>query len=241
MRPNFYLKRSRWLLVLLVVLVFPMIAGCSINPLLKLQNVNEKAWLRSFPDGFDGFFVAADGRLLMINIYSLLGDCWELRDDRLVLWTHTERYPEPQPIAYRGRLDDERLVLLPAEGNDTLVYASVNNGEPISGVLYSPVYLKNLQALTLPINPESVYLQFNAEETSVRGFGGVNNFTGSYQRFGKTGFKSGPLASTMMAGQGMDYEMLLLSCLDHADTILSLEKLLFFYHGRELLGSFRAE
>ncbi len=235
------LNRYRRLLLLSVVVMLLSVTGCAKKILLQAEDVVDKAWLRPLVGGFDGFVPVADGRLLMVNHPAMKGERWALQEDQLLLWTDSKRSAEAQSLAYRARLDGDDLVLLTSEGNDTLVYTSMKTAEPLNGVPYFPFYLKNPRVSKLPISQESIYLQFNIEEKSVRGFGGVNNFQSQYQRFGSIGFKSEPVMSTMMSGPGMDCEMLLLSCLNHADTVISLENFLFFYQGKELLGSFRAE
>jgi hypothetical protein len=64
--------------------------------------------------GDEGYHLYADGKLKFINMYSMIGDTWELRGDTLILFAHTERHTTPTPIVYRiYALSDSLLELVP--------------------------------------------------------------------------------------------------------------------------------
>ncbi len=73
-------------------------------------------WVRPIATqpGDEGYHLYGDGKLKFINMYSMIGDTWELRGDTLMLFAHTERYPTPTPMIYRiYSLSDSILQLVP--------------------------------------------------------------------------------------------------------------------------------
>lgn len=73
-------------------------------------------WVRPIATqpGDEGYHLYADGKLKFINMYSMIGDSWELRGDTLMLYAHTERYPTPVPIIFRvAMVTDSLLELVP--------------------------------------------------------------------------------------------------------------------------------
>jgi len=45
----------------------------------------------------EGMILNPGGTLDFANIHSMKWDKWELKNDTIILRSHTERYPEPQP------------------------------------------------------------------------------------------------------------------------------------------------
>ncbi len=73
-------------------------------------------WVRPIATqpGDEGYHLYGDGKLKLINMYSMIGDTWELRGDTLMLFAHTERHLTPIPIIYRiYSLSDSILQLVP--------------------------------------------------------------------------------------------------------------------------------
>lgn len=73
-------------------------------------------WVRPIATqpGDEGYHLYEDGKLKFINMYSMIGDTWELNGDTLTLFAHTERYPTPVPMIYRIiSLSDSTLELVP--------------------------------------------------------------------------------------------------------------------------------
>jgi hypothetical protein len=65
----------------------------------------------------EGIQLTPDGRLDFVNINSMKGDKWELENDTLILWSHTERYPEPQPVKFVIiKLTKSKLEIKPENG-----------------------------------------------------------------------------------------------------------------------------
>jgi hypothetical protein len=65
----------------------------------------------------EGMKLNPDGTLDFVNIHSMTGDRWELKNDTLIMWSHTERYPEPQPYNFVIlRLTSSRLEIRSVKG-----------------------------------------------------------------------------------------------------------------------------
>lgn len=73
-------------------------------------------WVRPIATqpGDEGYHLYEGGKLKFINMYSMIGDTWELRGDTLILFAHTERHTTPVPMIYRiYALSDSLLELVP--------------------------------------------------------------------------------------------------------------------------------
>lgn len=188
----------------------------------------------------EGFYTAADGRLLLISRPALTGVSWSLQDDQLLL-DLIDVDGGGDRLRLQVRRDGDGLLLAPAEDPAAPGFARAALQEPLSRRPYRPVYLNGAEAAAGPQGSEPVYLQFDTADQAVHGYGGVNNFHGRYQRDGAIGLTFGPMASTMMSGPGMDYELLLLSGLEQVDACLALGDRLLFYKGATLLIGLRLQ
>lgn len=226
--------------VLVAVLGFSLVRGDSPDALTR-EDLMEICWLRQFEASsraFDGFYLKDDGRLLFINIFSMTGDHWALEGDHLILSSHTGRYPEPFPVDYAVRKEGERIILSASGGSEAIAYKAEEGMTDPGGKRWVPFYVENPEGFVLPEDTVP-FLEFDMEEKMVRGFGGVNRFQGAFEMSGKSGLTIGSLATTRMAGPGMEYEGLFLSVLGRADTVLTVRGMLFLYRGTTIVGAFR--
>ena len=238
-------------LVLVIGALLLLLQGCAQSPPIQpddispmqLDDISDRVWLPAFNENqvMDGFFTGADGQLLLVNTLPHDGVSWELKDDHLLLWFRIENQLTLQSVEYYPLSVEGRLFLARALSQELPAYVAETIQEPLSNVQYFPTYLGE----PLPVSPDSkgqaAYLQLDTGDRSLRGFAGVNNFHGSYQRKGAASFKVGPIATTMMTGSGMDYEIKFMMCLNQSDAILSVSKRLLFYHGSRLLCSFSTD
>lgn len=97
----------RSVISLIVLVLLTASEGC--NTTRKNISTSQIAgtWLK--PIGFkppsgkmgkEGMKLNADSTITFINIHSMTGDTWKLENDTLTYWSHTKRYPEPQPNKY---------------------------------------------------------------------------------------------------------------------------------------------
>ena len=228
---------------ILVIGVLLLLHGCAQKTPMQLDDISDRIWLPAFSENqvMDGFFTGAGGQLLLVNTLPHNGVSWELKDDHLLLWFRTENQLTLQSVEYYPLLLEGQLFLARAPSRELPAYVAKTIREPLSNVKYLPTYLGE----PLPVSParedQTAYLQLDTGDRSLRGFAGVNNFHGSYQRNGAAGFKVGPIATTMMTGPGMDYELKFMRCLNQSDAILSVNKRLLFYQDSRLLCSFRTD
>lgn len=71
-------------------------------------------WLKRLETGggYEGYNFKKDYTLELENIYLEIGDKWELDGDTISVWTHTERYPDPQQTRYFiNELNDSLLIV----------------------------------------------------------------------------------------------------------------------------------
>lgn len=233
--------KKQWAILFAALTAVLAAASCAATPDKPTAPPTESVWLRPVegPVAFDGFYLAADGRLLLINIFSMTGDRWAWEKDTLTLWTHTERYPKPMPVKYRIKRDGATLSLRGPSGSSAGSYEAASEAARLSGARWRPVFLLNPQGFNPPTGPP-VFIQFDPDPPRAHGFGGVNQFQGSYRTDG-IAIKIGPLGATMMSGPGLDYEMLFFSVLSRSDTFLIARGMLFLYQGAEITAAFRAD
>lgn len=123
---------------------------------LRLSTITKErltgTWVRPIATqpGDEGYHLYADGKLKFINMYSFIGDSWELRSDTLMLYAHTERYPTPVPMIFRiASLSDSTLELVPenAAPNYTEKYRRKNFTLPER---FSKTFRREFQGKILP-------------------------------------------------------------------------------------------
>lgn len=58
-------------------------------------------WFLNNGNFWEGLQLEDSGRLAFPNVYSMTGDRWQREGDQLILYSYTDRYPEPQPTRYQ--------------------------------------------------------------------------------------------------------------------------------------------
>lgn len=231
------------LMILTIGALLILLQGCTQKPAIEHADIAGRVWLRTSNDikGINGFFTGREGQLLLINALLKDGLYWELKENQLLLWFRAENQSTPQSIEYHPLMFEGELRLAEDLSKESAVYVAKALQEPLRNVQYYPTYFRETPAASPDREGLAAYLQLDTDDRSLRGFGGVNNFFGSYQRKDAVGFNVGPITSTMMAGPGMEYEATFMQCLDQSDAILAVGKRLFFYQESRLLCSFRAD
>lgn len=225
-------------LCLVVLLALSVLSGCAERAPLQPEDVAGHLWLRTVNGSrTEGFFAGSEGQLLLIDNPALSGVTWSLQEDRLLLELQDDGTGKTLIRMLSPLMDGKTLLLIPEEGQPADGFARSALQEPLFRKRYQPIYLAGAAGKAGSPSPEPVYLQFAPEETTLHGYGGVNNFHGRYSRHGSIGFKIGPLASTMMSGPSMDYERQLLQALDRVDSFLVVDDELLFFQGNTLLIS----
>ena len=215
--------------------------ACSTVHAPEIDSLEGIGWLRSFGDGGeDGFYLAEDGRLLYLNIFSMTGDRWERDGAKLTMSSHTERYPEPQKINYTYTRKGATLSLLMEDGEKPIEYKAAAIENKLDDTRWAPGYVKSPGSSAKP-EGEAIYLQFDVENKKVSGFAGVNRFQGGYETTGAIGIKIGPLMATKKFGPGMEYEEEFLRNIQSADTFLILDGTLCLYEGTTIVAAFSSE
>lgn len=237
------LSFPRYVLILMAGALLLLLQGCAEKISIQNEDISGRVWLKTSSDDtvLDGFFTAPDGQLQLINHTYMEGLYWEIHDDHLLLWVRTEGQPMLQAFDYHPFQLKEKLVLSPAPEQGSSVYRAEELQEPLYNVYYLPGDFRKFPSNRQGKAAETIYIQLDSADMSLHGYGGVNNFYSHYQREGETGFKIDSISSTMMSGPGMDYELKLMQCLDMADSLISVRKQLFLYHGTRFLCSFSAQ
>lgn len=185
----------------------------------------------------DGFFLAKDGTLQFINIFSMTGDTWSLEGEDLLLYSHTERYPDPMPVTYQIRKKDGIVSIPPVEGELEMLPPSAQKitAELPTGRWEISTMLNPESAAADPEHP--AYIEIVKEDdasVSIQGHGGVNNFRGVLN-FDEFKWMGGPMMRTLMAGPALEYEDLFMRNLDRISRYLMLDDYLFLYEESELV------
>ena len=196
------------------------------------------AWIRqlSGATGFEGFFLHPDGKLRFINIFSMQGDSWSLKKDKLTLVTHTERYPQPVAEVYRiQNLSDNKMVL--TRQDESIKYHRPASGTALLETRWVASFVPGPSAESQPEKGFSFRLRSDGR---VEGFAGCNTFRGSYTMSGET-LKFSPLISTKMFCPAMAVEDNFFRALGRTDRFLIIEDQLYFYSKNVLQGFFKAK
>lgn len=230
------------ILISMIGVLLLLLPGCTQKTPVQPRDFAGRLWLRTVASpGPEGFFTGADGRLLLITDPAEEGLSWELHDGKLLLWSRVQDQPTLRSSEYHPILIEGSLFLATELSGTLPAYTSKEPGGPLDKQDYVPTYLGESQKDNPAGGDQTVYLRFDTNDSSLRGFAGVNNFYGSYERRGAVDFKVGPLATTMMSGPGMTSETKFMNCLVQADALLPESGMLFFFQGSGLLCSFHAD
>lgn len=230
------------LLFLSLLLLFPFLLqadGTPKNPILPVDFTLQihGAWLRNIPDSkeSDGFFLLPDGSLKLINIASMQANRWNITDNQFTMWTHTERYPTPQPDEYSvTKITDDKLYL--KKNASEIIYHRPTYTTELTNTRW---IAQNIPAVADSVRPErEPFLQF-ISVTELKGYGGCNQFRGSY-----TGDSSrlsvGPLMSTRMYCPAMGFEDAFTRAIYATDTYFIVEDKLYLYENSTLQAVLQA-
>lgn len=229
----------RYLSVLITGALLLLVQGCGDKIPLLEEDILGRIWLQEShgEEGVDGFYATTGGQLRLINRHHMDGVYWEVHEDRLLLWVRYQDQTNLHLLEYHPLLIDGEMSLSASSELLTSTYSAMPLQEPLDNIPYVPATLDGSPVEKPSRTGPEPYLQLDTSDGSLRGFGGVNNFHGTYQRIGPVGFKTGPMAATRMSGPGMDYELRFMQCLDQADTFLAVRRMLFFYQGSRLACS----
>lgn len=233
----------KYLMTLTIGALLLLLQGCTQKPVIEHADIADRVWLRTSNGikGINGFFTGKEGQLLLINVLLKDGLYWELKENQLLLWFRVEGQSTPQSVEYHPLMFEGKLRLAENLSEESAVYLAKALQEPLRNVQYYPTCFRDTPVARPDRDGQAAYLQLDTDDRSLRGFGGVNNFFGSYQRQDAVGFNVGPITSTMMTGPGIKYEATFMQCLDQSDALLAVDKRLFFYQDSRLLCSFSAD
>lgn len=233
----------KYLMTLTIGALLILSQGCTQKPVIEPADIADRVWLRTTKNmqGINGFFTGSEGQLLLISELFMDGLYWELKENQLLLWFRAEDQSTPESVEYHPLMFEGKLRLAEDLSEESTVYDAKVLQKPLRNVQYYPTYFREIPAASSDGKGQAAYLQLDTNDGSLRGFGGVNNFFGNYQRKDAVSFNVGQITTTMMAGPGMEYEATFMKCLDQSDAILALDKKLFFYQDSRLLCSFSAD
>ncbi|MGB3225873.1 MAG: META domain-containing protein [Desulforhopalus sp.] len=230
------LNYFRYCIVALFMLTLP--TSCSEKMSAQWTGVNDitGAWVRPIPGiaGVDGIFLHPDGRLRLINIFSMQGDSWTLEEEKLTLFTHTERYSQPVADVYKIQIiSADKMVL--ARHDLTIEYRRPTTGKALIATQWVASYIPGTSA-----EPEQEVFFTMRHDGSIEGFAGCNKFSGPYVVSGEN-LKIGPLISTRMFCPAMAVEDNFFRILGISDEFLIVEDQLYLYNRNSIKGFFKAK
>lgn len=232
------LNHFRYCIVVLFMLTLP--TSCSGKMSAQWTGVDDitGAWVRPIPGmgGFDGIFLHPDGRLRLINIFSMHGDSWTVKEDKLTLFTHTERNPQPVADVYSIQVISANKMIL-ARQDLKIEYRRPASGKNLMAARWVASYVPGTSAGAKP--EQEVYFTMR-HDGRIEGFAGCNTFSGPYIVSGET-VKIGPLISTRMFCPAMAVEDNLFRILGSSDEFLIVEDQLYLYNGNLIQGFFKAK
>lgn len=179
--------------------------------------------------GQDGYFFDQNNSLHMIDVFSMTGDRWELKGDNLTMWTHTKRYPNPEPMSFEvTELTPDKLVLL--NGSQEMVYQRPGYTTDLVNTRWVVSYLPGVESLKSKVG--DAYLRF-VDVTKMEGFSGCNRFFGGYE-VGANSLTFGPIAGTRMFCPDMEVEDTMMKILAGSLDYIIVSDHLYLYKGTEL-------
>lgn len=230
------------LLLISLLLLFPFLLEAGTTQKKPAQSVDfatqiQGAWLRNIPDSkeSDGFFLLAGGSLQLINIASMQPDKWDITDNQFTMWSHTERYPTPQPDEYSVTKISNGKLYLNKNGHEIIYHRPTYTTE----LTNTRWIARNIPAVTDTVRPErEPFLQF-ISVTELKGYGGCNQFRGSYTA-DSSRLSIGPLMSTRMYCPAMGFEDAFTRAISAADTYFIVEDKLYLYENSTLQAVLQA-
>lgn len=224
---------------LLQCILLVLLTGCGrMMQQKEMEGDITGAWVRTLPGnmGIEGFFLYPDKTLRFVNIFSMQGDSWAVTGDKLTLYSHTERYPQPEARTYQIESTSGTTMVLSLKGGK-IEYRRPLYSKDIREARWLAVYVPGPPAKAEPDQEVFFSLQRNG---IIEGFAGCNNFRGSYLLTGQT-IKFGPLLATKMYCPAMAVENNLFKALEEAKEFLVVEDQLYLYKGKILQGFFKAQ
>ncbi len=225
--------------MLAAVTVALLFCSCR-SSLMDQDYLTGRQWLRELDNkSFTGFYLASDRRLLLIDDFSETGDQWAFKQDKLMLWKHTARNPEPREYGFYYELDGRKLMLRPDDGGDKLYFHDDRSAGALDVAGWAACYVYNPDNLPAPV-PGSIRMRFDGAAGQLKGSIGDKFFFGKYQLQPPVG-----IGITELPEVGADTEEDRFLChflelLESADTFLMVRETLILYRGTHVLAAFHA-
>lgn len=225
---------------LLVAVLTILLSGCTMNMVVTTPKDAENiygAWVRDIEGqkGKDGYYFTQNNSLRLINVFSMTGDRWELQGESLTIWTHTERYPNPEPLNFQiTELTPDKLVLL--NGSQEMMYQRPDHTTDLINTRWVVSFLSGVSSPNSTAG--DVYIRF-VDDKKVEGFSGCNRFFGGYETEGNS-LTFGPVAGTRMFCPDMEVEDTLLKMLAGRLDLMIISDHLYLYKETKLQAVFVA-
>lgn len=217
-----------------------MLSSCQSHSSLEQEMLTGRQWIRELNNkSYDGFYLSADRRLLLINAPARIGDQWLFKHDKLMMWEHTELNPSPREYGYYFELDEQKLILRPDDGANKRFYVDNRLSVPLENIRWVPSYIYNPDNVTIPIL-KNIYLRFEKENNQLKGFGGVSYFAGKYEIQAPIGINVTDLPEPEANPPADAFQPYFLDLLYSSNTYLVVRESLFLYRGTRLLAAFDA-
>ena len=204
----------------------------------------------AFP-GYRGFHLHKDGRLLLINLDTALGNRWYSRGNVLHLEILSGIADLPvdgsfstyKPEFPRGD-NSVRIQLVPESNPESpgLIFEKAKAAIHLAENHWTPVRLAGDNEIQWPVNSEVnlMLLPGIDGKYDILGYGGVNRFRGQVT-FGDGYLKSAPLAMTRRSGPANDFEALFVQRIAETSHYVQIDKDLFFFNETEPVAAFRVK
>ena len=202
---------------------------------------------KTFP-GYRGFHLGREGRLLLINLDSAVGDTWSAEGNilRLVLENGVSEIPvEGFFLAYIPDDNDSatlRIRLVPESAPDSagLVFELAETKIDIVENHWIPKSLDGGDSVMWPMN-RGIHLMLlpdGAGGLGILGYGGENRFRGGVI-LGEETFRTGPISKNLEIGPGSDFENLFVRRIGETTRYVQVDDDLFLYNETRPAAAFR--
>ncbi|AQQ71815.1 META domain protein [Limihaloglobus sulfuriphilus] len=202
------------------------------------DDISGRAWIRFTDDGgYDGFYLAPDLNLVLINVSNMHGVKWMINGRMLSFAMQVPGEDDPRILLYTIEFAEGKLRMSYQGSDEPVDYHLAVLSDPFDNSRWEIKHLAGSKN-AIP-DGDSVYIQFDPNTGRLAGFAGVNRFSGSFKRLGGGYIELGNLAATRMAGPGLAFEQDFLAAVQSSDLALAIGDTLHLYGKGRLKAVFQ--
>ncbi len=217
---------SKFIGLCLVAVIGLFATGCDDKSYSDWQDVNDKVWTKRGTE--NSFFVDNDNYRLFFTPNPNEVFAWQEEGNAII-----EEYFVSQPVE-EGEvatvlLDSGDIEITREDESQFYLDADEKPSNDLTGN-WNVAYIWNETPLSIS---DAANITF-ADGGQVSGFGGVNNFSGTYQAANFPKISFGPMAATRVWGPDIEFEQQFLQRLNEVNKVVALDNVAYLYRGSDI-------